>query len=105
MQQINSDLVTAPSAPAKLSVEVANPGSVELSWADGSNNEQGFVIERAEKSGSSVGSFEPIAEVDRSSTNFIDDSVASGITYAYRVAAFNAAATNCTRRAATVTMP
>jgi subtilisin family serine protease len=105
VQQIGPDLVTAPSAPARLSAEVADTGTVELSWAYGSNNEQGFMIERAQKEGRSVGAFEPIAEVDRSSTNFTDDSVASGITYAYRVAAFNVAATNCTRRAATVTMP
>jgi serine protease len=105
VQQIGPDLVTAPSAPARMSAKVADPGVVELTWTDGSNNEQGFVIERAEKSGASVGSFETIAEVDRSSTNYTDNSVASGITYAYRVAAFNVAATNSTRRAATVTTP
>jgi serine protease len=105
VQQIGPNLVTAPSAPARLSARAADTGTVELNWADGSNNEQGFVIERAEKSGGSVGSFEAIAEVDRSSTNFTDNSVAAGVTYAYRVAAFNVAATNCTRRPATVTMP
>ncbi len=105
VQQIDSNLVTAPCAPARVSAEVSDTGTVELSWTYGSNNEQGFVIERAEKENGSVGNFEPIAEVDRSSTNFVDDSVSSGVTYAYRVAAFNVAATNCTRRAATVTTP
>ncbi len=105
VQEIGSNLVTAPCAPARVSAEVSDTGTVELSWTYGSNNEQGFVIERAEKENGSVGSFEPIAEVDRSSTNFIDDSVSSGITYAYRVAAFNVAATNCTRRVAMVTTP
>jgi hypothetical protein len=84
---------------------VADPGAVELTWADGSDNEQGFVIERAQKEGGSVGSFEAIAEVDRSSTNYVDESVSSGATYVYRVAAFNVAATNRTRRVATVTTP
>jgi subtilisin family serine protease len=105
VQQIGPDLVTAPNAPVKMSAEVADPGAVELTWADGSDNEQGFVIERAQKEGGSVGSFEAIAEVDRSSTNYVDESVSSGATYVYRVAAFNVAATNCTRRVATVTTP
>ena len=105
VQQIGPDLVTAPRAPAKMSASAADPGVVELNWADGSDNEQGFVIERAQKEGRSFGSFEAIAEVDRSSTNYSDSSVVSGATYVYRVAAFNVAATNCTRRVATVTTP
>jgi subtilisin family serine protease len=105
VQQVGTNLVTAPRAPVKMAAEMADPGAVELSWAYGSDNEQGFVIERAQKEGGNMGSFEPIAEVDRSSTNFTDSSVASGATYVYRVAAFNVAATNCTRRAATVTTP
>ncbi len=105
VQQIGTNLVTAPKAPVKLSAQVADPGVVELNWADGSDNEQGFVIERAEKDGNSIGSFEVIAEVDRSSTNYTDNSVASAVTYMYRVAAFNVAATNCTRRVVEVTMP
>jgi subtilisin family serine protease len=105
VQQIGPDLVTAPKAPLKMSAQVADPGAVELTWTDGSNNEQGFMIERAEKDGASIGSFDVIAEVGRSSTNYTDDSVASGVTYAYRVASFNVASTNCTRRAATVTTP
>jgi subtilisin family serine protease len=105
VQQIGPDLVTAPKAPLKMSAQVADPGAVELTWADGSNNEQGFVIERAERDGGSIGSFDVIAEVSRGSTNYTDNSVASGATYVYRVAAFNVAATNCIRRAATVTTP
>lgn len=105
VQQIGPDLVTAPKAPLKMSAQVADPGAVELTWADGSNNEQGFMIERAERDGGSIGSFDVIAEVSRGSTNYTDNSVASGATYVYRVAAFNVAATNCIRRAATVTTP
>ena len=53
VQQIGPDLVTAPNPPVKMSAEVADPGAVELTWADGSDNEQGFVIERAQKEGDS----------------------------------------------------
>jgi subtilisin family serine protease len=105
VQQIGPDLVTAPKAPLKMSAQAADPGVVELNWADGSNNEQGFLIERAEKDGKSVGSFDVIGEVGHGATNFTDSTVASGATYVYRIAAFNVAATNCTRRAATVTTP
>ncbi|HXI85150.1 MAG TPA: S8 family serine peptidase [Verrucomicrobiae bacterium] len=105
VQQIGPALVTAPKAPLKMSAQVVDPGVVELNWVDGSGNEQGFLIERAEKDGKTIGSFDVIAEVDHNSTNFTDDSVASGVTYAYRVAAFNVAATNSVRKAATVTMP
>ena len=80
-------------------------GTVELNWADGSDNNQGFIIERAQKDGKSVGNFEAIAEVDRNSTNYTDNSVASATTYVYYVASYNIAATNSTRRAATVTTP
>jgi subtilisin family serine protease len=105
VQQIDSNLVTAPSAPVKLSAHMTDPGIVELNWADGSANNQGFIIERAQKEGNTVGSFEDIAEVDRNSTNYTDNSVASASTYIYSVASFNVAATNFTRRAATVTTP
>lgn len=105
VQQIGPDLVTAPNAPIKLSAHIADPGVVELNWADGSDNNQGFIIERAQKEGSSVGSFEDIAEVDRNSTSYTDSSVASATTYVYYVAAFKVAATNSTHRAATVTTP
>jgi subtilisin family serine protease len=105
IQEIGPDLVTAPSAPAKLSAEITDTDTVELSWANGSNNEQGFVIERAQEAGGRIGDFEDIAEVDRTSNNYTDDNVTPGVTYAYRVAAFNVAATNCAHRVATVTMP
>jgi len=88
-----------------MSAQVADPGVVELNWSDGSGNEQGFLIERAEKDGKTIGSFDVIAEVDHNSTNFTDDTVASGATYVYRVAAYNVAATNSVRKAATVTTP
>ena len=105
VQQIGPALVNAPKAPLKMSAQVADPGVVELNWSDGSGNEQGFLIERAEKEGKSISSFDVIAEVDHNSTSFTDDSVASGATYVYRIAAYNVAATNCTRRAVSVIMP
>jgi serine protease len=105
MQQIGPGLVTAPNAPGKLLATATSAGVVQLSWTDKSDNEQGFVIERADKSNGVVGPFEPIAEVDPGVTSYVDDTVQSGATYLYRVAAFNVAATNGTRKCAIVAVP
>ena len=83
--------------------EFTGTGAVELDWTDKSDNEEGFVIERAEKSNGVVGQFDAIAEVNPNVTSYIDDTVESGVTYDYRVDAFNVAATNSVRRAAVVT--
>ncbi len=103
IQQIGPQLVTPPAAPVKLTVSSTGTGAVELDWTDKSDNEEGFVIERAEKSNGVVGQFDPIAEVNPNVTSYIDDTVESGVTYDYRVDAFNVAATNSVRRAAVVT--
>jgi subtilisin family serine protease len=105
IQQIGPELVTAPAAPVKMSVSTNGLGAVELDWTDRSDNEEGFVIERAEKTNGHIGAFEPIAEVDRNATSYIDDTTESGMTYVYRVDAFNAAATNSVRKAVSVTTP
>ncbi|MBD3421618.1 MAG: hypothetical protein GF398_15995 [Chitinivibrionales bacterium] len=57
---------------------------VTLTWNDNSNNEDGFVIERAP----SFGSFEEIARVNAGATTYKDENVALG-DYSYRVAAYN----------------
>ena len=105
VRQVGPHLVTAPKAPAKIFVSVSGPGVVELDWTDKSNNEQGFLIERAEKTNGAVGPFEPIAEVDPNVTSYTDSTVQSGVTYLYTVAAFNVAATNSVRKAARITAP
>jgi hypothetical protein len=105
VQQIGPELVTAPRAPVRMTVNAAGPGAVELGWTDRSDNEQGFVIERAERNNGVLGPFAPIAEVDRNVTSYTDDSAESGVTYVYRVAAFNVTATSGARRAVIVTPP
>ena len=105
IQQISPELVTAPSAPVKMSVNATGPEAVELDWTDRSDNEEGFVIERAEKNNGVLGPFAPIAETDRNITSYTDDTAQSAVTYVYRVAAFNVAATNCAHKAAIVTTP
>ena len=105
LQQIGPQLVTAPKAPTKLSAKAAGTGTVELDWTTRSDNEQGFLIERAEKSNGVVGSFDLIDEVGHGATSYTDGTAQSGATCLYRVAAFNVAATNFVHGAAVVTAP
>jgi len=105
LQQIGPQLVTAPAAPTRLTAMPAGTGTVDLKWTERSENEQGFLITRAEKSNGAVGSFELIDQVGPGATDYADGSAQSGVTYAYQVAAFNVAATNSAARCAVVTAP
>jgi hypothetical protein len=66
----------------------ANAASFQLTWADNSTNEDGFIIER--KTGTS-GIFARIASVGANVTVYTDSSLADAMTYCYRVNAFNSA--------------
>jgi subtilisin family serine protease len=105
IQQIGPGLVTTPTAPAGLTAKATETDTVQVSWENRSDNEEGFLINRAERSGGVVGSYETIAQADHGVTSFTDDTVLSGVTYLYRVAAYNVAATNFASRAAAVAMP
>ena len=78
-----------PARPTELISTSVSPTSVSLSWQDNSNNENGFHIER---------SLLPTSEFTRIGTSFVNDNTftdttvspgATGITYYYRVRAFN----------------
>ena len=105
IQQIGPQLVTAPAAPTRVSATPAGTGTVDLNWIDHSDNEQGYLILRAEKSGRAVEPFDVIDEVGHAITSYTDATAQSGVTYLYRVAAFNVAATNCAAKCAVVTAP
>jgi titin len=63
-------------------------GTITLAWADNSNNENGFGIER--KTGTN-GTFAQIATVAANVNSYTDSGLMTGNTYCYRVNAFNAA--------------
>jgi len=76
-----------PSAPSNLGGQlISNPLSVQLTWADNSNNENGFIIERE-----SLGpdAFTVIDTVQANQNTYTDLNV-TYITYQYRIAAYNA---------------
>ncbi|MEO1368508.1 MAG: M12 family metallo-peptidase, partial [Acidobacteriota bacterium] len=74
-----------PEAPSNLTAE-AEAFEVELSWRDGSDNENGFEIERDDGLGDG---FRQIATVTAGVTTFLDDTVEAQTPYRYRVRAQN----------------
>jgi fibronectin type 3 domain-containing protein len=76
---------SAPAAPSNLSA-IGAENKVNISWADNSNNETGFIIER--KTGSN-GTFAPIFTTAANATSYVDTNVVAGTEYFYRVSATN----------------
>jgi hypothetical protein len=76
----------APSAPNDLIATLSNSSNIGLSWTDNSGEEDGFKIERK----ASGGNFSEIGTVGADVTAYEDAGLSSGVTYVYRVRAFNA---------------
>jgi hypothetical protein len=73
-----------PNAPSNLILTAAK-GKLTLQWADNSNNETGFKIERSVNGGS----FVQIAQTSINVRSYSDSGLNKRNTYAYRVRAFN----------------
>ena len=69
-----------------LTVNAPTTGGITLAWADNSDNENGFAIQR--KTGT-TGTFAQLATVATNVTSYTDSAVIAGNTYCYRVNAFN----------------
>jgi putative Ig domain-containing protein/matrixin/fibronectin type III domain protein/Ig-like domain-containing protein len=75
-----------PASPGALTASAASTSAINLSWADNSNNESGFRLER--KTGVS-GAYSLIATLPANQTGYSDTGLAAATTYYYRVKAFN----------------
>jgi hypothetical protein len=75
-----------PTPPGNLIAEATSVNQVTLNWTDNSNNEEGFIIEREN---ASLFDFSAIDTVLANITSYIDSSVSQGVSYNYRVSAFN----------------
>jgi len=64
-------------------------GQLTLTWMDTSTNELGFSVERSTEA---TGTFGEIGTTGPSITTYTDNTVVNGITYCYRVRAFDATA-------------
>jgi len=73
-------------SPGNLTAEATGVNEVTLGWTDNSNNEDGFIIEREN---STLPDFAVLDSVNANVTSYIDSSVSQGVSYNYRVRAFN----------------
>jgi subtilisin family serine protease len=96
---------TVPDAPGNLTGIAPAFNLVELSWADNSNNESGFRIERCTGVMSTCSNFVQIAQVTFDSTAWSDQGVQGQKTYTYRVRAFNAVGHSSPSNSVQVTTP
>lgn len=76
-----------PSAPARLVAAAASPSQINLQWADASDNETGFQVERADDS--PTANFNKIADLGANTTTFSDQNLSASRQYCYRVRAVN----------------
>jgi hypothetical protein len=83
---------TPPVAPSGLAATATSSSQISLAWADNSDDESGFRIERCQNAGCT--NFSQIAELGSNVTTFGDSGLAASTTYAYRARAFNAAGTS-----------
>jgi YD repeat-containing protein len=88
-----------PAAPTSLEAWPAYTAQNNLKWTDNANNEQGYTIER--KTGG--GSYSPVTTVAANQTTYSDTGLTPGVTYYYRVSAFNQAGTYLTSNEASAT--
>jgi predicted phage tail protein len=79
---------TSPAAPTNLKAMAVSSSQINLNWADNSNNETGFRVERCQ--GSKCTNFAKIATVGRGITSYSDIGLRRSTTYRYRVRAYNA---------------
>ena len=90
-----------PAAPTALTATAASGPRVDLAWADASSNESGFKIERS----TDGVTFTQIGTVTAEVIAYADTTVVAGVTYHYRVRAFNAAGDSSYSDLAMVSVP
>ncbi|MBS3787766.1 fibronectin type III domain-containing protein [Candidatus Bipolaricaulota bacterium] len=88
--------VEVSSAPGNMSSEILSPTEIRLSWADNSDNEDGFRVYR---------DGEKIAEVGPNTTSYVDAEVNENTSYTYRVSSFNEAGESSRSSGLNVTTP
>ncbi|MBX3132003.1 MAG: hypothetical protein KF689_01280 [Gemmatimonadaceae bacterium] len=79
--------LSAPDAPSGLSATVTGATQITVQWTVNSDNETGLSLERC--SGTTCTDFLQIASLSAGVNTYLDNGVAIGPTYRYRVRAFN----------------
>jgi hypothetical protein len=94
---------TPPAAPSNLSVTNLTQTSLTLNWADNSNNETGFTVQRAENSSFTKGLVS--VNVGPDVTSFNDSGLRKNTKFFFRVQAFNVNFTSAWSPTLNVTTP
>jgi titin len=84
-------VIPTPMAPAKPAFTSAwgGSGQATVTWADNSNNEDGFKVLRYVS-----GAWVPVADLGPNITRFTDTGLSKGVTYAYWITAYNSSGTS-----------
>ncbi len=85
-----SEAAIAPLAPSNIQATAQSAGSIRISWQDNSDNETGFLIERADDVNGQPGGFAQIATAGSNSQSYLNTGLVAQTTYHYRVRAYNA---------------
>ena len=102
---VYGNLTTTPPPavpPSNLTVSLLTDDSVRLAWQDNSNGEYGFNIQR--KLGV-TGTYAYVGQVGANVTTFDDTGLGSGLTYYYRVCAYQEAGDSAFSNEVSVLMP
>lgn len=94
--------VQVPAAPVNLQASAVSSTQINLTWADSSNNETGFRIQRRPSGGLS---WTEVGTVEQNASGWQDSGLVSGQTYIYRVLAFNSAGESAPSNEALATTP
>jgi hypothetical protein len=98
--------ITKPAAPTDLTAIVTAAKQITLSWADSSNNETGFVIQRATNANFTANLVTLHAPPNATATaTFVNSHLAKGTTYYYRVRAVDLAGGSAWSNVAGATTP
>lgn len=80
-------VMVAPLAPSNLQGAAASSTRIDLTWTDGSNNEDGFKVERKTGAG---GTYAVVVTLASGTAGYSNTGLAPATLYYYRVYAFNA---------------
>lgn len=98
----HSPVSSTPTAPNNLTATNVSGSQIDLSWTDNSNNEQGFEVESCEGPGCT--NFVKIATLGANIATYSNTGLTAGISYSYRVRAYNSDGSSTYSNTATATV-
>src|SRR5439155_13693111 len=99
---VATGVVSPPAAPSTLVATPASSTQVNLTWADNSNNENNFILERKAGAG---GTYQLLATPAANATTYQDLTAQASTQYFYRIRATNSAGDSANSNEASATTP